>query len=332
MLNRRAFLFGTISAALAIPLAAQAQQAGKVVKIGYVNPGPPRARTSRAWDALLQGLREHGLVEGRNLVMESRYASGQGDDRVRALLTELVATRPDVIVTVTTSVARVARDTVQNIPVIMAVSTDPLGGGVVESLARPGGNVTGFALTGPELTPKRLELLKTAAPRVSRAVVVVPSQEPVYALYMKEARAAGPELGLTEVELVNIGTDPARWERALEAVARAPGTGLLITEYPSFVRHAGTLSALVQRHGVPAIYGLREHVEQGGLMSYGADVADLFHRVGAVVHQVLNGVDPGTIPVEQPRKYDFFVNLKTARALDLTIPLSLLLQADQVIE
>jgi putative ABC transport system substrate-binding protein len=326
---RRSFL-----AALAAPLAprvAGAQPAAKVHRIGYVSPTSPPPEPSPGWTAFLDGLREHGFIDGTNVAAHRRYASGGGPDRVRELLAELVALEVDVIVTVTTGVALEAKKSITHLPIIMAASTDPVGGGVVDSLARPGGNVTGFSFTSPELTGKRLEILKTIAPHVMDVVLVTPSDHPVYRLHHRQAGEAAPALGIRGATIEVIGADPTRWDARFAAIAR-PGRGLLITDAPGFYRHREKLALLARRHRLPVVYDLRQHVEAGGLLSYGPDVIDVYRRTGGLVGRVLKGAKVSEIPVEQPTKFDFAINLGTARALGLTVPPSLRLRAGHVIE
>jgi putative ABC transport system substrate-binding protein len=317
---------------LAAPLAAEAQPGGKVYRVGYVSPGPGPG--GRVFDALTQGLREWQLVEGRNLVIEQRYAEGRGLERVRALVAELVATKVDLIVTVATSVALEAKNATTSIPIVMAVATDPVGGGVVESLSRPGGNVSGMTLTGPDLTAKRLELLKMVAPGVQRLAVVVQSDVPVNRWYLRQAEAAASAEAIAHVGFEPIGVSAGRkWEETFARLGRSPHTALLITESPNFSREGRRLAALALKHRLPAVYGLSSHVQDGGLMSYGADVVDLHYRAANLVGKILlEGAKPADLPIQQPTKFELAINLKVAKALGLTIPQSLLLQADQVIE
>jgi putative ABC transport system substrate-binding protein len=214
----------------------------------------------------------------------------------------------------------------------MAVSADPVGGGVVQSLARPGGNVTGMSLAGPELTAKRMEFLKEIAPRLARIVIVAPSEAAFFRLFLQEAERAAPTLGINEVRLLNIGLDPARWDAAFEAIGGRPGTGLVVADSPGFARQGARMAALALKHRLPAAYGLKLGVEAGGLIFYGAVVADLFRRSAGFISKVLMGVKPADLPVEEPTKFELVINLNTAKALGLTIPRSLLIRADQVIE
>jgi putative tryptophan/tyrosine transport system substrate-binding protein len=332
VIDRRTFLAGTGAVLLAAPLAAQAQSERKVYRIAYVSPGS-RAET-RVFDALKQGLRERQLIEGRNLVIEQRYAEGKGVERLRALMAEVVAMKVDLIVTVTTAAALEAKNATQRIPIIMAVATDPVGAGVVDSLPRPGGNISGMTLTGPELTPKRLELLKIVAPDVQRVVVVVPIDIPVYRLYLQQAEAAASALAIPHVGFEVIGVSASgKWEEAFVRLGHSPHTALLITESPIFLSEGKRLAALALAHRLPAVYGLSSHVQDGGLMSYGADLADVYYRAARLVGKILlDGATPADLPVEQPKKFELVMNLKTAKSLGLTIPQSLLMRADKVIQ
>ena len=332
MIDRRTFL-GTLAGGLvAVPLAVGAQQAGKVYRIAYVSTGSQAE--ARVFDALRQGLVERQLIEGRNLVIEQRYAEGKGVERLRALMAEVVAMKVDLIVTVTTAVALEAKNATKRIPIVMAVATDPVGAGVVDSLSRPGGNVSGMTLTGPELTPKRLELLKIATPDVQRLAVVVANDLPVTRLYLTQAEAAASALAIPHVSFEVLGSSASgKWEETFARLGRSPHTALLITETPIFVSEGRRLAALALAHHLPTMYGLSSHVQDGGLMSYGADVADLYYQAARLVAKILlEGAKPADLPVEQPTKFELVINLKTAKALGLTIPPSLLGRADQVIE
>jgi putative ABC transport system substrate-binding protein len=331
-MDRREFIGTVAGGLLAAPLAAEAQQAGKVYRIGFVSAGSGPDR--RAFDALRQGLRERELIEGHNLVIEQRYAEGKGVERWRALLAELVAMKVDLIVTVTTGVALEAKNATKSIPIIMAVATDPVGAGVVDSLSRPGGNVSGMTLTGPELTPKRLELLKIVTPNLQRVAVVVAVDMPVYRLYLQQAEPAASALAIPHVGFEVLGNSASgKWEEAFARLGRSPHTALLITESAIFLSEGKRLAALALTYRLPAVYGVSSHVRDGGLMSYGADLADVYYRAARLVGKILlDGAKPADLPVEQPTKFELVINLKTAKALGLTIPPSLLLRADEVIQ
>ena len=332
MTTRREFISAVTLGVLTASLSAEAQQAAKLYRIGFVSSGSGPDR--RAFDALRQGLRERQLIEGRNLVIEQRYAEGKGVERWRALLAELVALKVDLIVTVTTGVALEAKNATKSIPIIMAVATDPVGAGVVDSLSRPGGNVSGMTLTGVELTPKRLELLKIVTPDLQRVVVVVAVDIPVTRMYLRQAETAASALAIPHVDFEVMGPSASgKWEEVFARLGRSPHTALLITEAPIFLSEGRRLAALALTHHLPAVYGLSSHVRDGGLMSYGADLADLYYRAARLVAKVLlERVKPGDLPIEQPTKFELVINLKTAKALGLTIPPSLLQRADEVIQ
>jgi putative ABC transport system substrate-binding protein len=202
----------------------------------------------------------------------------------------------------------------------------------VQSLARPGGNVTGLSLTGPGLTAKRMEFLKEIAPHLARIVIVAHSELGIYPLYLQEAERAAPALGINEVRLMGIGSDPTRWNEVFEAIGGRPGAGLVVGEWPAFVREGARMAALALKHKLPSAYGLKPHVEAGGLIFYGAVSTDLYRRAAGLVSKVLMGVKPADLPVEEPTKFELVINLKTAKALGLKIPQTILLRADQVIE
>jgi putative tryptophan/tyrosine transport system substrate-binding protein len=237
-------------------------------------------------------------------------------------------------VTVTTAAALEAKNATQKIPIVMAVAADPVGAGVVDSLSRPGGNISGMTLTGPELTPKRIELLKIAAPDMQRLAVVVANDLPVNRLYLNEAEAAASALAIPHVSFEVLGSSAGgKWEETFARLGRSPHTALLITETPIFLSEGTRLPALALAHHLPTMYGLSIQVRDGGLMSYGADAADLYYRAARLVGKILlDGAKPADLPVEQPTKFELVINLKTAKVLGLTIPPSLLQRADEVIQ
>ena len=327
--HRRDFLIAA-GALLAAPLAAEAQQAAKVPRIGYlttslgVSPQRP--------EAFRQGLRDLGYVEGRNLVIEYRDAEGKVD-RLPALAAELVALKVDVIVTgASTLAARVAKEATRTIPIVFAAG-DPVGSGLVTSLARPGGNVTGLSAFAPELVGKRLELLKQAVPGVSRvAVLWQPGAfgERTEKDTLKRAEVAARDLGVP-LQFVE-ARGPADFDRAFSDMTRARAGALTVLASNMFNSERRRLVDLAAEKRLPAVYSARELVDAGGLMSYGANLAELNRRAATYVDRILKGAKPADLPVEQPTKFELIINLKTAKALGLTIPPSLLLRADQVIE
>jgi putative ABC transport system substrate-binding protein len=318
---------------LAAPLAAEAQQAAKVARIGYLSPNLATGPHLR--EAFRQGLRDLGYVEGRNLVIEYRDAEGKVE-RLPALAAELVALKVDVIVTEggNTVVPLAAKQATRTLPIVFATAADAVGSGLVTSLARPGGNVTGLDSLSTELVGKRLELLTQAVPGVGQvAVLWLPG---VYGERTEKEMLTGAEVaarGLkVRVQFVEATRDPADLGRAFSDMTRARAGALTVLPNNMFRREHRRLLDLAARHRLPAVYPWRDLVDTGGLMSYGASLTDLSRRAATYVDRILKGAKPGDLPVEQPTKFELVINLKTARTLGLTIPPSVLSQADQVIE
>jgi putative ABC transport system substrate-binding protein len=321
----------TILALLALgaaPFAAEAQQAVKIARIGYL--------TSSLGDDLLeafrQGLRDLGYVEGRNLVIEYREAEGK-PERYPALAAELVALKVDVIVAPITSAARAAKQVIETIPIVFAVSADPVTDGLVTSLARPGGNATGLSILAPELVGKRLELLTQVVPGVSRvAVLRLPGAlgERTDASMLNEAEAAARALGV-RLQLVE-ARGPADIDRAFSDMTGARVGALTVLPSNMFFRERRRLVDLAAKNRLPAVYSGRAVVDAGGLMSYGPNLADNYRRAATYVDKILKGAKPGDLPVEQPAKFELIINLKTAKDLGLIIPQSVLARADEVIQ
>jgi ABC-type uncharacterized transport system substrate-binding protein len=327
--ERRAFLTAFM-AVLAAPLAAGAQQMAKVARIGYL--GTNRAANPQLHEAFRQGLRDLGYVEGRNLVIEYRDAEGKVE-RLPALAPELVALNVDVIVAPGTPQALAAKQATRTIPIVFTAAGDPVTDGLVTSLARPGGNVTGLATLSPELVGKNLEQLKQAVPGVSRVAILWQpggmgerTENDMLKGVEVTARALGMRPQLIEAR------GPADFDRAFSEMTRARAGTLTVVGSSMFVSERRRLVDLAAKHRLPAMYAQRAYVDAGGLMSYGPDVADLFRRAATYVDKILKGAKPGDLPVEQPTKFELVINLKTAKALGLTIPPSLLQRADQVIE
>jgi len=330
--KRRAFLGAVTGGLLAAPLAAEAQQAGKVARLGYL-VAASLATSPHLHEAFRQGLRDIGYVEGRNLAIEYRSAEGRFE-RFPALAAELVALKVDVIVAVNPQAALAAKQATKTLPVVFIGVGDPVTDGLVTSLARPEGNVTGLSLSpSPELVGKRLQLLTQLVPGVSRVAVLwqpggVP--EPTEKIFLKEADVAARALG---VRLQFFETrSPEDFERAFSDMAKAR-TGAL-TAFPStmFFNERRRLVDVAAKHQLPAVHTVREFADAGGLLAYGPDVAYAYRRVATYVDKILKGSKPAELPVEQPTKFELVINLKTAKALGLTIPPSLLARADQVIE
>jgi putative ABC transport system substrate-binding protein len=308
----------------------RAQQAAKIARIGYLSLDTATSAGNR--EAFLQGLRDLGYVEGRNVVIEVRDAEGR-NERLPALAAELVALKVDVIVAPSTPGAMAAKQATKTIPVVFTALSDPVTSGLVTSLARPGGNITGVSFLAPEQVGKRLERLKEAVPGVSRvAVLWQPGDVPETTAknLLKEAEVAARALGV-RVQFVE-ARGPADFGRAFSEMTKAHADALSVLTSAKFFNERRRLVDLAAKHRLPAVYPWREGADSGGLMSYGPNVADLYRRTAFYVDKILKGAKPGDLPVEQPTKFELVINLKTAKALGLTIPPSLLQRADQVIE
>ncbi len=325
---RLAFSITLALSGLFNPVAAEPQEAAKVARIGFLtaNAVPDRS------EAFRQGLRDLGYVEGRNVVIEYRDADGK-PERLPALAAELVALNVHVIVAPTTVAAVAATQATTTLPIVFAGASDPVTSGLVTSLARPGGNVTGLSILGPELVGKRLELLTQAVPGVSRVAVLRhpgTSGERTGKEMLKEADVAGRALGV-RLQFVE-ARGPADFDRAFSDMTRGRAGALTVLVSAMFVNERRRLVDLAAKNRLPAVYPWREYVDAGGLMAYGPNVADLFRRAATYVDKILKGAKPGDLPVEQPTKFELVINLKTAKALGLTIPQSVLGRADQVIQ
>ena len=313
---------------LAAPLGAEAQQAGKVYRIGLLGRSPP-ATGGHLWEAFLQGLRDLGYVEGRNLVIEHRYSEGK-DEGLPDLAADLVRLKVDVIVAGATPPVHAARRATATIPIVMANHSDPVGSGLVASLARPGGNVTGLSIVNPELSGKRLELLKGAMPRAVRVAVLWNPASRIHPRMIDETAAASRALGLRLLRLPARGL--ADYDGAFSEMTRERAEALVVLGDVTFWIHRGRIAELAAQRRLPTMFAQREHVEAGGLMSYGVDLRENYRRAATYVDKILKGARPADLPVEQPTKFELVVNMKTARALGLTIPPIVLGRADQLIE
>jgi ABC-type uncharacterized transport system substrate-binding protein len=330
-MERRRFIEVIAGGLLAAPLAAEAQQAAKVARIGYL--ANHVASSPHLPEAFRQGLRDLGYVEGRNLVIEYRDATGK-HERLPALAAELVALNVDVIVAANTPGALAAKRATSTLPIAFAAVGDPVTSGLVSSFARPGGNVTGTSGGTPELVGKCLEQLKQAVPGVSRvAVLWQPGAfvgERTERDMLKRAEVAARALGL-RAQFVE-ARDSADLDRAFSEVTKARADGLTVLTSAMFISQRRRVVDLAAQNRLPAVYAWREFIDAGGLMSYGPDLADLFRRVATYVDKILKGAKPADLPVEQPTKFELVINLKTAKALGLTIPQSLLVRADEIIQ
>ncbi len=327
---RRTFLGVIASGLLAAPRAAGAQQAAKVPRIGYLGANP--AANPHLPEAFRQGLRDLGYVEGRTVVIEYRDAEGKLE-RLPALAAELVALKVDVILAGGTPGALAAMQATRTAPIVFVGAADPVTSGLVTSLARPGGNVTGLSILLPELVGKNLEQLKQAVPGVSRvAVLWQPGGYPERTEkdMLKGAEVAGRALGV-RLQFVE-ARGPADFDRAFSDMTRARAGALTVLASNMFFGERRRLVDLAAKTRLPAVYSYRESVDAGGLMSYGASFADLYRRAATYVDKILKGAKPADLPVEQPTKFELVINLKAAKALGLTIPQSLLQRADEVIQ
>jgi putative tryptophan/tyrosine transport system substrate-binding protein len=329
-MERREFIGTLAGGLLAAPLAAEAQQATKVPRIGYLANN--LAAAPRLDEALRQGLRDLGYVEGRNVVIEIRDAEGK-PERLPALAAELVALKVDVIVAPNTPQALAAKQATRTLPIVFSFVADPVASGLVTSLARPGGNVTGLSSLTPELVGKRLELLTQAVPGVSRVAVLWQpgfQGERTDKDMLKGADVAARALGV-RLQFVE-AQGPADIDRAFSDMTRARAGALTLLGSTMFITERRRLVDLAAKNRLPAVYARREYVDAGGLMSYGSNIADLFRRTATYVDKILKGAKPADLPVEQPTKFELVINLKTAKALGLTIPPSVLGRADEVIQ
>jgi putative tryptophan/tyrosine transport system substrate-binding protein len=306
---------------------ANAQQPTKIPRIGFLGVTSPSTISART-NAFRQSLRELGYVEGKNIVIEYRYAEGK-IDRLPALAAELVHLKADVIVTASSTPTRAAKEVTPRIPIVMANDTDPVGNGFVASLARPGGNITGLTNLAPELSGKRLELLKEINPKLSRVAVMGTSTNPGNAQALRDVELAAEALG---IKLQNLDVlDSKDLETAFRAGRKGRADVVLLLGSPFFLYHRREVSELAVKSRLPAISNLTEFVEAGGLMTYGVSVPDLFRRAAIYVDKILKGAKPADLPVEQPAKFELVINLEAAKQIDLLIPPSVLARADRVI-
>ena len=326
-MDRRAFLAGA-AALLAAPLAAEGQPAGKVYRLGIISPAASPAPSDRAVASLLVPafLREMGYVEGQNLVVDRRYADNQ-IDRLPGLARDLVEHRMDVIFAVGNDAPRAIREVSKSVPIVM-IGRDPVKLGYVASLARPGGNVTGVVISETGLADKRLELLREAIPKATR-IGLLASADTGIKDQVEEAERAASSLGLT-LRVVDVSN--RAYEHAFAKLAAERAHALLVPSSPILNVDRKQIIALAAKHRLPAIYQWREHASEGGLMAYGSSISSLSRQVASYIDRILKGANPAELPLQQPTAYELTINLKTAKALGLTIPPSLLARADQVIE
>jgi putative tryptophan/tyrosine transport system substrate-binding protein len=324
LLERRTFMALVSSGLLAAPLAADAQQAGKVARIGYLSPLSASADATHS-EAFRQGLRDLGYVEGQNAVIEARHADDKFE-RLPGLAAEIVRLKVDVIVAAPTPAVRAAQQATRTIPIVMAFSGDPVGEGFVAGLARPGGNITGLSATVAEMAAKRVEFLKAIVPDISRVAFLANAATVKQAVTGTEA--GGRTLGV-QVSTVLV-RKPSELDDALSTLKKAHLGGLIVDL--TLQEHWRQIVDVALKNRLPTVSGPREFVEAGGLMAYGPHFPDLFRRAATYVDKILKGAKPGDLPIEQPTKFELAINLKTAKALGVTIPQSLLVRADEVIQ
>ncbi|HEX9569679.1 MAG TPA: ABC transporter substrate-binding protein [Rhodospirillales bacterium] len=326
-MDRRTFIASMVGAILSAPLAAEAQQAGKIYRVGFLWDSP--AVFPDAIEAFRQGLRNLGYVEGRSVAIEYRWAEGK-PERMRELAEELVRLKVDVIVAPSSIYTGAAKRATSTIPIIFMSHADPLRTGHVASLGRPGGNITGLTIMMTETNVKGLELFKEAVPWLSRVAVVWDPATPSHEPGLKAVEVAGPSMGL-RIQSVAVRS-ATEYESAFSAIIRERADGVLVLSTPLFIAGAKRLAELAMTHKLPSLFGPKHHVAAGGLMSYSPDRADLYRRGATYVDKILKGAKPSDLPVERATKFELVINLKTAKALGITIPPALLARANEVIE
>jgi putative ABC transport system substrate-binding protein len=327
-MDRRTFVVSVVSGILAGPPAAEAQEAGKVYRVGHLST-PTRESVERGLGAFLRKLRELGWVEGQNLIIEYRWAEGDVE-RLPDLAADLVRRKVDVIVAPAGSAALAAKNATSSIPIVMIFPSDPVEMGLVASLSRPGGNITGTTFTaGPEIFGKQLQILKEAIPNASRVAILANPADSSFALQVRDVEATARSL---HIRVQNVeARGPEEIESAFAAMARERAEALLVTGSSTFLAHRVRLAELAIKGRLPTMLSFRESVEAGGLMAYAVNMADFVGRAAVYVDKILKGAKPADLPIEQPTRFELVINLKTANALGIAIPQSLLLRANDVI-
>jgi putative ABC transport system substrate-binding protein len=337
-MRRREFISLLVlgGAAALAPLSAKAQQGGKVYRVGVIATTSPVSElagpepANPAVRAFVQGLRVLGYVEGQNLILERRSAEGRFE-RFGAIIAELIGLKADVIVTAGDPMAKVAKGLTTTVPIVMASSTNPVGEGLVESIARPGGNITGLTtLVGPEIEAKRLEFLRMTLPGVSRVAYLGSREDKDWERpWGQSVRTAAQAVGVTLVQTEFL---PHQYEDAFAQINRVQAEAVFVSPSAAAYADRALIADLASKAHLPSIFYYRESVELGGFMSYGANLADVWRRAASYVDKILKGAKPGDLPIEQPTKFELVINLKTAKFLGLTVPAGLLNAADEVIE
>ena len=325
-MSRKIFCFALSAMLYALCIPAEAQQPKKIPRIGFLGATTGTGSLARR-EAFRQGLRELGYVEGKNIVIEWRRAE---IERLPDLAAELVRLKVDVIVTGGPASTRPAKEATVKIPIVMSSDNDPVGSGLVASLARPGGNITGLSQMAPDLAGKRLELLKEIVPRLSRVAVLGNSNNPVNAQVLREMElAAGPfKVQLQYLDVL----DPKDIETAFRGASKGRAEAVLVLGNPVATGQRAQIADLAAKNRLPAMYPQSDYMDAGGLMFYGPSITDLFHRAATYVDKILKGAKPADLPVEQPKKFELIINLKAAKQIGLTIPPNVLVRADKVIK
>jgi putative ABC transport system substrate-binding protein len=329
MNNRRKLVIALGASALAGPFGSFAQQQGKVWHVGFLSLRRLASLDSDYVGAFPLGMRELGYVEGKNLVIEWRSADGKYE-RLPGLAAELVQLKVDAIVVGSTPATSAAQQATMSIPIIMGNSGDPVGSGFVKSLAHPGGNITGLSNIAADISPKLLEMLHIMVPKLSRVAVLMNPNNSVHTTALKNVQAAAQRTGVT-VLFLNART-PQEIENAFSVMAQKKAGAVIVVRDPIFNQEVRRIAELAAKNRLPTISMIREYVEAGGLMSYGTNLGDYYRRAAIYVDKIFKGAKPGDLPVEQPTTFELFINRKTAKALGITIPQSLLISADKVIE
>jgi ABC-type uncharacterized transport system substrate-binding protein len=313
---------------LTAPLAAQTQQTGRTVTIGYLGNSSPTLEANLV-DAFREGLRQLGYVEGQNLVITYQWAEGH-QERHAVLARELVRLQPDILLTAGTPGPLAAKHATQSIPIVTAIAGDPVAAGLVASLAQPGGNVTGLSTLAAELEGKRLELFKQAVPQLSRVVALLNPANPFTTIAWQAMQPAALALGV-QLQPVEV-QHPQDLDRALATLTEARPDGLIIVPDRFLLTYRASIVRFMAEHRLPGMFPFREFVQDGALLAYGPDYTDMYRRAATYVAKIVQGAKPADLPMEQPTKFDLVINLKTAQALGLTIPPTLLFQAHEVIK
>jgi putative ABC transport system substrate-binding protein len=326
-MKRREFITTLFGGAAAWPFAARAQQPGKLPRVGYIRAGTPNNDPFR--EEFVRGMRDLGYVEGRNIAYEFRH---YGDDveSIAPLISDLLRAKVDIIVAGGTAAVRAAQTATQSIPIVMGAAADPLGIGLVAGLARPGGNTTGLSILSTELTVKRLEVLKKVMPKAIRIAILQQPANPAHPMFIKEIEPTAGLFGLTYRILEVRGLED--FEPSFASMRAWPADAIFVLDDPTFIASRAGMAEEAARHRLPLICGFREMTEAGCLFSYSVSVKDMWYRSATFVDKILKGAKPSDLPVQQGTKFEFVINLKTAKALGITVPPTVLARADEVIE